>query len=881
MPSFYKVNNQLVTAETFEELQNKLETYYPEIDSKVFEDRQITPAEIVDFFDRTGNRDGKLTYFDLQSLKQRIGNQNFSDLNTLLRRLHFDPHAEAQDVKELEDEQGGMLTMYDGAKGQVTEVLNILDDSQLALTLIRVDEAFLLTLTSLYQREKGKWKSQPGGPTAEEIERKFKQLLENKVFLLEAVRQNGWALEYVPEPFKQDKEIILAAIRQTAFAIVFVSQDHPSYVEFVLEALKQNWRVTRFLGEKWYADRRIALALAKDGLSLAADIFPTFDRETMLEVLKLSPVLLEYAPDEFKANRELVLLAVEKDPVALAYVHPKFRGDRQVVLTAVKHWGSALQYAASKFQADKEVVLTALKDSAEAIAYVAPELRRDRQVAFTAIEKDGRTLQHLPDFQNDRELVLKAIENSVGGTAFTWASPTLQKDRTIVLAAIKKGYPGPLLDNFIGPFKEDREIALEIVLEYDRGLEFVSGRLRSDRELVLNTILNHPLALEYAGPFRKDRKLVLEAVRRDGLALAYADPSLQNDWGVVSEAVQKNFLALHYASPQLKSNYAFLSRLIREGVILRFTEVQEIPPDPNLKITPDLKIPSNRGLYKPRPEITFDFDEDLLREAFQKNVTFFLFLPPSLQNDPKVELELVRKKGRFLRFLPSNLRNNRDIVVEAVRQDGLALEYASAELQGDYAIVNIAIEQNPLALQYASEALQKNKAFLKFVLSQVDYHTVFHSTPDTDEIFLVDHRFRDKEKRLLRIMDSKITETNWSPGGYLEFVAHTNYPTTLFCKVTPLAHPNKVLLEDETHRSLNAPEKNTFNEVVRFDFALSTETPYQLWVKPEDGFWQMVGEPFQFTYDEEDIEEEPKKSPPPPSPVPKRRPLPPDPGEIK
>jgi hypothetical protein len=58
--------------------------------------------------------------------------------------------------------------------------------------------------------------------------------------VLEAVNQNGWALEFASEELSWDREVVLAAVRQNGQALEFVPEALRGDREIVREAVKQN-----------------------------------------------------------------------------------------------------------------------------------------------------------------------------------------------------------------------------------------------------------------------------------------------------------------------------------------------------------------------------------------------------------------------------------------------------------------------------------------------------------------------------------------------------------------------------------------------------------------------------------------------------------------
>jgi len=86
-------------------------------------------------------------------------------------------------------------------------------------------------------------------------------------------------------------------------------------------------------------------------------------------------------------------------------------------------------------------------------------------------------------------------------------------------------------------------------------LEFASGNLKKDREVVLAAVAQNGYVLQStSGNLKKDREVVLAAVAQNGYALEFASGNLKKDREVVLAAVAQNGHALHYTSEDLKND---------------------------------------------------------------------------------------------------------------------------------------------------------------------------------------------------------------------------------------------------------------------------------------------------------------------------------------
>jgi len=78
----------------------------------------------------------------------------------------------------------------------------------------------------------------------------------------------------------------------------------------------------------------------------------------------------------------------------------------------------------------------------------------DKEIAMAAVQADGWQLENYPDFQDDADVVLCAVENT--GAAVQFASDRLKSDKSIVLTAVKND---PYILDFVDEqFRDDEDI---------------------------------------------------------------------------------------------------------------------------------------------------------------------------------------------------------------------------------------------------------------------------------------------------------------------------------------------------------------------------------------------------------------------------------------
>jgi hypothetical protein len=174
-----------------------------------------------------------------------------------------------------------------------------------------------------------------------------------------------------------------------------------------------------------------------------------------------------------------------------------------------------------ELQDDEEVVTAAIRHShGEAFAQASARLRGIRHLALEACGMDGRQLGVIESDGRRVEWMGGAnINNSM-----TRAQSDSQSDDTNN-------------NNMANSLRDDREIALAAVRQYGCALQWASGQLRDDEELVKAAVTS------------ADQKEV-DLSQRGGpqVALTWALPRLQNCKEVVLEAIKQTPLAAIWAS---------------------------------------------------------------------------------------------------------------------------------------------------------------------------------------------------------------------------------------------------------------------------------------------------------------------------------------------
>ena len=179
-------------------------------------------------------------------------------------------------------------------------------------------------------------------------------------------------LRHVPEVYRDDLNIVLMACRA-----------HGSEYEHASKRVRRN--------------RDVILAAFSSG---SAHIFDFVPRDMQAQVSE---------------DRELMLAAVASFGLTLFHASPTLKDDRELVKVAVTDSCDSLGYASWRLRQDKDLALYAARQQTDngdsPLGHLSQELREDRGVVAAFCNNISQSLEFAPAFQDDRELVMLAIQD--------------------------------------------------------------------------------------------------------------------------------------------------------------------------------------------------------------------------------------------------------------------------------------------------------------------------------------------------------------------------------------------------------------------------------------------------------------------------------------
>jgi len=159
------------------------------------------------------------------------------------------------------------------------------------------------------------------------LDKKFK--FTNKDYAMEAVKDYGFAINYVSDELKNDRELALAAVKNNGYSYKAIADKFKADEEIVCEAIKQKGSM-----------REICLYIPEG--------FEFKNKKFALEAVKADAEALTIVCEKFKSNKKIVSAAVGKDISALENASNKLRNNQRFVLKLAKLYRYAVVRHADK-----------------------------------------------------------------------------------------------------------------------------------------------------------------------------------------------------------------------------------------------------------------------------------------------------------------------------------------------------------------------------------------------------------------------------------------------------------------------------------------------------------------------------------------------------
>ena len=215
---------------------------------------------------------------------------------------------------------------------------------------------------------------------------------------------------------------------------------------------------------------------------------------------------------------------------------------------------------------------------------IMPDFKNDREVIIKAIQLDGTNIVYASDsLKADKEIVLMAVKNN--GEAFSDINEKFWSDTDVIFAA-KNSESGSytqlieLIDeklfsdiNFVKKLLNSVDVE-DSDYEIIEILERAGKEVTSNKDLMLSAISANYESYNYLDEsLKSDNQFFIEAEKLSGYLLQYADKDLQSDRDVVAVAVETYGGELKFAADKFKSDREMVLKAVKtEPFILEYVD---------------------------------------------------------------------------------------------------------------------------------------------------------------------------------------------------------------------------------------------------------------------------------------------------------------------
>ena len=377
------------------------------------------------------------------------------------------------------------------------------------------------------------------------------------------------------------------------------------------------------------------------------------------------PNFLRSVCPNLRKDRWLMALTSEQHPEWFSFADPSMKDDELLVRRLLDRGGSPLIFtnASDRLRTQKYLLLKVLRGEGrtrcseqllELFKNLPREWFKDRDIVKLAVLAVGTALKYAPEFQDDFEIVLSAVE--IDGMALEFASDRLRKDKEVVQSAVKSE---SLALQWAGAkWKKDYETILLAVSKSGDAIQFLSKQWRNNIDIVRVAVRSSASSYRHAGPTpRNDFDIALTAVKGDSYMLRYVPRRLQNNKEIVLSAVKECVEDFQFAGEKTTCDFEIANIVVKKGSWDLIERVSHrLWEDKNIALQ-WLKINPYFIEYIENGPL-FDDEEVILAALSHDSFHFDEFVNDYLDRNgwhPDLMSERLRSDRTFLERLPSHI----------------------------------------------------------------------------------------------------------------------------------------------------------------------------------------------------------------------------------
>lgn len=316
-----------------------------------------------------------------------------------------------------------------------------------------------------------------------------KQFLQDREFLLDALKIDGNILEQVKPPLKYDRELLLIAAENADEMLpweIKLPEDILSDYDFMLKLVGvkgrflRQWCFHRNYSPFTEEEKKLILAAvandyeAFDEISLTGNLDFYNDKAFALELVAVNGKILRYFGKELRSDRDIIFKAIEYNYQAFEFATKNLRNDEQFILCAMEVNACCLAFAPKHMREDRELVTRLMQKTPFVYRYAKGEMRQDTALALQAV----KGAPNLYDFL-DYEMTHENMEFISGLTEFVNAADTPEDVKMMLKERLKYNArymlwraKHPDLDEDLSDLLLGEDVAEAFTAEYNLNLDF-------------------------------------------------------------------------------------------------------------------------------------------------------------------------------------------------------------------------------------------------------------------------------------------------------------------------------------------------------------------------------------------------------------------------
>ena len=200
--------------------------------------------------------------------------------------------------------------------------------------------------------------------------------------MMAAVKQNGYALEYIKDNPKLTPEIMMAAVNQDGNAIRHITDNPKLTPEIMMAAVTRDGH---------------ALEYIKDDPRLTPEIMMAAVKQRGNAIRYIAGNAVQYIKDNPKLTPEIMMAAVEQDGNAIRYIKDNPKLTSEVMMAAVTRDGYAIQYIKDNPKLTPEIMMAAVEQDGNAIRYIKDNPKLTSEIMMAAVKQNDKSIQYIKD----------------------------------------------------------------------------------------------------------------------------------------------------------------------------------------------------------------------------------------------------------------------------------------------------------------------------------------------------------------------------------------------------------------------------------------------------------------------------------------------------